>query len=284
MRLASNYILIFLLAIACSGLEDVEVNEERKVVIDGYIEQDQYPIVYLTYSSGFYEPVDSTSLQELVLTTARVEVSDGVNTEVLTLFRNTEIYPPFYYRGTDLKGEAGKTYSLEVISKDGIYSGTTSIPAPTEIDSIWIEPMADNEPFGELWMSFEDDPIQENFYRTFIKVRGEHSKYYPSYHSSIQDRNFNGTLFEFPIYKSPNSTLHIENDILFQKGDTITVRFSAIDINHFEFWRTLEQELYLVGNPFGSSGNEIKSNLSGNKPVLGIWGGYGSVYKTIVFE
>lgn len=272
---------ILVLITACSGVDEDDFSG-RKVVIDGFIEQGQYPTVYLTYSSGFYEPVDSASLQELVLATARVEVSDGENTEVLTLFRNNEIYPPFFYRATDLKGEAGKTYHLEVRSEAGIYTATTSIPPPVALDSLWIEEDQEIDSLGQLWIEFTDNGLQEDYYRNFISVNG--AQYQPAFKSTLLDRLFNGERYSHPILRPPGSPFDLGNEVLFQRGDTIRVKFCRIDEAHYRFWNTLEQELYLVGNPFGSAGNEVETNIRGNKPALGIWGGYGVSYGKVVFH
>ena len=283
--MGNKLLVILLVALSsCSGIDDSDFSDVRKVVVDGYIEQGEYPIVYLTYSSGFYEPVDSASLQELVLTTARVEVSDGENSEVLTLFRNSEVYPPFYYRGTELRGEEGKTYTLNVQSRGHEYSAVTTIPEVTALDSVWVEPDLENDSLGNLWIRFDDDLNKDNFYRNFIKVEGRDDKYHPAYQSTITDRTFNGTLYKHPVLNLPESFLDIGDDVLFNRGDTIRLKFCSIDRTHFDFWRSLERELYLVGNPFGSSGNEISSNIEGTKPVLGIWGGYGVAYRTIIFK
>lgn len=284
MRVACFLVWVIFGLVSCGGLDDQDFDGVRKVVIDGYIEQGQYPIVFLTYSSGFYEPVDSASLQELVLTTARVEVSDGEQSEVLTLFRNTALYPPFYYRATKLRGEEGKTYTLDVRSRGEQYHASTTVPLATELDSVWIEPDPDATDLGNLWIRFQDLPGQDNYYRNFIRIIGQQDKYHPAYQSTITDRAFDGTLYEHPVLDLPESFIEIGEDVLFHRGDTIRLKFCTIDKVHFDFWRGLERELYLVGNPFGSSGNEIISNIEGTSDALGVWGGYGATYKTIVFK
>ncbi|RED96585.1 DUF4249 domain-containing protein [Marinoscillum furvescens] len=272
---------LLVLIAACNGLDEADFNE-RKVVIDGFIEQGQYPVVYLTYSSGFYEPVDSASLQELVLATARVEVSDGENSEVLTLFRNNEVYPPFFYRGTDLTGEPGKTYHLEVRSEAGVYTATTTIPKPVDLDSVWIEVDQEVDTLGQLWVQFNDAGLQDDYYRFFTSTNG--AAYVPAFKSTLLDRTFDGETYSHPVLRQPRSALELGDEVLFQKGDTIGVKLCHIDEAHYRFWNTLEQELYLVGNPFGSVGNEVASNIRGNKPALGIWGGYGVSYGNVVFQ
>ncbi len=284
MKCISKIAFLGLLLTGCSTFDESDFNEPPKVVVDGYIEEGNYPIVYLTYSSGYFEPVDSASLQELVLTTAKVEISDGEESEILTLFRNSEVYPPFYYRGTDIRGEAGKTYHIEVTSGEGVYQSSTTIPKHVPLDSVWLETDPENDQLAKLWISFSDDSDEENFYRNFVRVRNESEKFFPAYQSTIIDRVFNGQQYEYPVLQQPDDFLELGDEILFQRGDTINVKFCTLDRESFEFWRALEQELYLVGNPFGSSGNDIPGNVSGNLPVLGIWTGYGMDQRTIIFK
>ena len=64
----------------------------------------------------------------------------------------------------------------------------------------------------------------------------------------------------------------------FKLGDTIIVRVCSIDEAHYNFWRTIEQEEFSGGNPFGSP-IPIESNI---KNGLGVWGGYGASYYTVI--
>ena len=58
---------------------------------------------------------------------------------------------------------------------------------------------------------------------------------------------------------------------LFKIGDSVAIKWSAIDETHFNFWNTLE---FNKGNqgPF-STYTTINSNIIGG---LGNWGGYNS--------
>ncbi len=257
---------------------------EQKLVIEGFIEQGQYPRVYLTLSSGYYDAVDSLSLLDLIVPTARVAISDGENEEVLTLFRNTERFPPYYYKATDLVGEVGKTYTLEVISKGETYSATTTIPEPVSLDSIWFEIKEDSDSLGNIWLSLKDDSMKKDYYRVFTQTINEEKRFVPVYQSTFSDKTFNGEAFSFPLLRGAQSFTSVSDDAFYKKGTTVKVKFCAIDKAHFDFWRSLEQELYTTGNPFGSVGNEVVSNISGTKPVLGVWGGYAVKNYQIVIQ
>lgn len=268
---------------ACSSEFEIE-KQDSKLVVEGYIENGKFPKVYLTLSSGFYDPVDSTNLLELVVTTARVAVSDGEMEEVLTLFRNTERFPPFYYEATDLIGEEGKTYRLNVRSRGEEYNAITTIPATRQLDSIWFENSNNSDSLGNIWLQWTDQVGEGNYYRIFSQVMNENKGYLPVYQSTIGDRPFDGVSFSLPLFQGTQSLTSVDNKALYKRGTTVNVRFTSIDKAHFDFWKSLEQEQSLAGNPFGSVGNEIESNITGTKNSLGVWGGYASTYYKIVIK
>ncbi len=279
------YLIVSMLLIwGCEPIEEGLPTVEQKLVIDGAIEQGQFPVVYLTLSSGFYDPVDSMNLLDLIVTTARVSVSDGENEEVLTLFRNEGYFPPYYYRGTALRGVIGKEYTLEVRSRGETYTATTTIPAPVALDSLWFLQDGPSDSLVNIWVRFKDDGSAVNRYRSFTRIISKNDRYIPAYQSTLSDRAFNGESFRYPILKQPADFTKVAQDVYFTKGDTVNVKFCTLDQVHFDFWRTLERELYSAGNPFGSSGNEVESNIRGTKPALGVWGGYGASYHRIVLK
>jgi hypothetical protein len=256
---------------------------EPKLVIDGWIEQDSYPKVILTSSMSYFDVLDSSTVRQLVITTAKVVVSDGVSEEILTLKRDDNYFPSFVYIGTRLKGETGKTYTLTVTLRGETYSATTVIPPVAELDKIWYETIPGKDTIGYIYGQFTDDPETENFYRVFTLRENKDKRFIPVYLSAIGDQSFNGKSFTFSLLRGPDSFSNVEDDLYFEKGDTIRIKFCTMDKAHFDFWRTLERELYLIGNPFASSGNDILSNI-GNKNALGVWGGYGVKYYRIVAE
>jgi hypothetical protein len=254
---------------------------QPKLVIDGWIEQGQYAEVTLTKSASYFADIDSAALREALVSTAKVSVSDGETTEVLTLFRNADKFPPYFYRGTKVRGEEGKTYTLTVETRGEIYEAFTSIPTAPKLDSIWFQFDQTSDSLASLWVSFSDEPVIENYYRIFTKQQNKGNKFIPMYLSAIGDKFFDGKSFSFNILKGSENLSDIDNDFYYSIGDTVTVRFCSIDQAHFDFWRTLEREVYSVGNPFSSSGNEVLSNTG--EGTLGVWGGYGaSYYRAIV--
>lgn len=269
---------------ACSVEPDLDaVPYEKKLVIDGAIEDKGYARVYLSYSASYFDEIDSANIIQLIEGRAKVTVSDGTDSEILTLRRDNNYFPPYIYESTSLRGQAGKTYNLTVDLQGQRYTATTTIPPVASLDRLWFEDIAGRDSLGYLYGAISDDPNAANYYRIFTQRVNQDSKYIPMYLSAVGDQYFNGKKFNFSILRGPEDFTNIIDDLYFKKGDTVLVKFCTMDKAHFDFWRTLERELYVVGNPFASSGNEIISNIDGKK-ALGVWGGYGVKYYRTIYR
>jgi hypothetical protein len=260
-----------------------ELQYTPKLVVDGSIENGQTPRVVLSHSVSYFDNIDSASIRKLMETTAKVTVSNGERQEVLTLQPNRGFFPPYVYEANTLRGEAGKTYTLTIDLKGKRYTATTTIPTPPQLDSLWFELVPGKDSLGYLYGKLSDPPAVANYYRVFTQRKNIDNRYIPMYQSAVGDRYFNGERFTFSILRGPDDFTNVVDDLYFSRGDTVAIKTCSIDRSHFDFWRTLERELYVVGNPFASSGNDIISNIEGDN-VLGVWGGYGSTHYRIVIR
>ena len=285
-----HLILYGVILLGLSACEDYDIqlpDYERKLVVEGFIEQNQFPVVYLSYSSDYYDAIDSATFLDFVEGSARVKVSDGENEEILIRFSNDNSFPIFSYEGRNLRGEVGKTYYLEVISRGDTVTAQTTIPEPVDFDSLWFQLADGEDSLGNIWGKFSDDPFRDNYYRVFTQTLSVDKKYIPVYQSVVGDRSFNGETFSFALLKGTESITepNLEEDIFYRRGDTVNIKLTTMDKIHFDFWRTLERELYLALSPFSSSGNEIITNMhSANGEALGVWGGYGASYHRVIIE
>ncbi|HYC87308.1 MAG TPA: DUF4249 domain-containing protein [Chryseosolibacter sp.] len=277
-----HYIVLIGCLISCNTEPELEFGTyQPKLVVDGWIEQGNFPKVILTSSMSYFDALDSATVRKLVVTTAKVTVSDGFINEVLTLKKDESYFPQYIYTGTEIKGEVGKSYTLTIEYKGERYSASTTIPPIAELAKLWFETIPGKDSLGYIYGEFTDDPATDNYYRVFTQRENKDTRYIPVYLSAIGDQSFNGETFTFSLLRGPDSFTNVQDDLYFEKGDTIKVKFCTMDKSHFDFWRTLERELYVVGNPFASSGNEILSNVD-NKNALGVWGGYGVKYYRVI--
>ena len=274
-------IVSFLLISSCSPEADIELpSVEKKLVVDGWIEQGSYTNVILTYNTGYFENLDSASFRDLVARFAKVVVSNGEKSEVLTLYRDSNYFPPFIYKGNSIKGEVGKTYSLYIEDDEiGIVKASTTILPPVELDSIWFNFVENNDTMGYIKGKFKDNGSEKNYYRTFTKIGLRNKKYIPTLVSIFNDTYFNGQDFVFSLKKGPESYLKPIEDIYYRNGDTVVVRVTTIDENSYNFWRSYDEEVINSGNPFAANHSKIESNIENG---LGIWCGYGSRYYLVI--
>lgn len=273
---------LFLLINACEQDISVELPAYTpKLVVEGWIEQGQYPQVILTRSAAYFDKVDSAAMRNSIVTTAKVVVSDGLQEEILTLKRKDDFFPSYVYEGTELKGEIGKQYTLRIESRGEVYSAQTQIPQVAYLDSIWFEKLSSSDTLGQVWARMEDPAQEANQYRIFTRRLGKDSSYVPVYLSALSDEIFNGETVDFSLLRGAESLSNITDDLYFHTKDTVQIKFCTMDMAHYRYWSSLERELYASKNPLSASGNKVESNIEGEN-VLGVWGGYGASYFTII--
>lgn len=293
--------LLFLLAL-CSALFFSACEKEvkfdlgpsaEKVVVEGTIETGIPPYVVLTKSFGFFSRIDLSTLSNAFLHQARITVSDGSKSFVLREYEFTQNGSSVFVYSVDssdinallFRGEPGKTYSLKIEYNGKTYESSTTIPYPKALDSIWAEaPLPEEIPKDHpnsmiLFAQYTDPDTLGNRVRYFTKTNDE--PFLAPYYSVNDDALVNGTRIKIRLYAGFDrmDTINRETFGYFEKGDTVIVKWSAIDKGVFDFWRTLEFSYAANGNPFASPVH-ITSNISNG--ALGVWAGYGNTFDTLV--
>ena len=75
---------------------DIEAPDDL-IVVDGVIEQGRQARVFVTRNAPYFSSIDSAGLRDLVLSRAKVTLTDGDQSEILILRRDNRFFPPFYY-------------------------------------------------------------------------------------------------------------------------------------------------------------------------------------------
>src|SRR5690606_19658266 len=131
-----------------------------------------------------------------------------------------------------------------------IYTSFTTIPENTmRIDSMWSKPpenedaLAHNPNYRTVYAKYFDNPIKGEYVRIFNKINSQ--PYLAPFFSVSDDEIINGTSVEVLISKG-RSKMNTEKDegepypYYYQVGDTLSIKWCAIDRNSFEFYKTLE--------------------------------------------
>lgn len=282
-------IAFFLLSFAFFSCEkEISVDlpqPEQLVVVDGGITTGQPAEVTLTWSAGYFDPLDSASLANYVITNATVTVTDGFTTDTLNLTVDFSRPIPFVYRGSTITGQVGRTYTLSVFAGDHNAMATTTIPQPVPLDSVWFKPEIPGDSLGFVWAHMTDPAGLGNGYRWYTKRIGEDPTFLAPFGSTFDDNFIEGKSFDF-AYNRPAATgsnLPEDNDFrrgYFITGDIVVVKFCAIGQAEADFFRTYEIEVSNNGNPFAAPG-VIEHNVTGG---LGIFCGYSPTYDTLICQ
>jgi hypothetical protein len=277
-----NILLLLVLFFLCSCKKEIPLDIPAippEIVVDGWIESGDYPYVILTRTSQYFSNIDSTTLRNLVLTRAKVSVTDSVTTEILTLVRNDDYFPPYLYRGTRLKGEIGKKYYLKVEYAGRVVTAETTIPKPLMLDSLWYELREGSDSLGVIKGMFTDNANEKNYYKAFTKIIGKNTRFVPTLVSNFDDKYFNGEQFAFELNRGQDTYLRPTKDIYFELGDSIILKACTLDKAAFSFWLSYQDEIINAPNPFASSHKKVLTNINNG---LGIWAGYGATNYLIV--
>ena len=278
---------------SCEKNVTVDIPEaEERIVIEGYIETGTQPFILITRTLPFFGEINVNNLVQNSIQGAIVIIDNGTIIDTLDQIPGYGIYTT-----SQILGETGKTYKLKVIAEGKTLTSETEIPQPIALDSTWWKVDGQKDSLGFLWSHLSDPDTLGNCYRFFARrinryTYGDNigdvkdSIFYPPVGGSVfEDRYINGKSFDLSFPRGTYTGSDKEDDdnderIYFKRGDTIVVKFCAIDRSHFEFWRTEESQISSNGNPFGSP-QPVHSNITGG---LGVWGGYSTTYDTVIAQ
>jgi len=269
-----KYILFLfaLIALSCSKDDFSEQSNESKIVVEGWIEEGDYPQVLLSSSIPVADAIDSTNVLNHVIRSAKITISDGLNSEVLKVKNDKNRIPPFVYFGTTLKGEAGKEYSLKIEYLDRVVEAVTSIPQSVELKSAEYIKKTATDTVGYIFVKFDDPVNEKNYYQLATKIDKEESLFTPAFYGNLDDKNFT----------APSVSIQINRGLLlfskkkftpyFADGDLIHVKLRTQNKDALDFWNSWQNEIVNSKNPIYPSNTSLKSNIKGG---IGIWAGYG---------
>jgi hypothetical protein len=267
------------------------IDEAPKLVVEATIENGQPPMVMLTNSLNYFSKISPELLTQSFVRGAEVYVSNGTRTHKLkeyTIPLGGNFSLSYYSTdssnlSTAFVGELNKAYSMRIVAGGKEYTATTTIPNITKrIDSIWYKagpPQLDTSKV--IVMARVTDPPGFGDYIRYFTKRNN-GPFLPGLNSAFDDLFIDGTTYELQVGAGVDrNTDFEEDDLFFNKGDTVTFKISNIDKATYDFWRTIEFSYQSVGNPF-STPVKVLGNISGN--ALGYFGGYASQYRTLVIR
>ena len=260
------HILLLLAMMACSKTEEVG---RSQLVVEGWIENGQHPIVMVSESIGIASDreMDTKGILDHIAKWAKVSISDGTRTEILTGIPDPEYFPPYIFTSSKITGEVGKSYTLKVEYKDYKMEATTRIPDPVPIENVYVQSVTDTT--ASVRVCFTDPPQTGQYYKIFTRTEGKDSHYHPSALTNVSDESLDGYTEMF-IY----STQRLMDFVDFPNihvGDVLWIKLCTMDRSSYLYWNNFE--IMLASNMLNMFyENDLESNMEG---ALGYWTGYG---------
>ena len=213
------------------------------------------------------------SLDRFLVRWAKVTVSDGTREVVLTGMPNRDYFPPYIYTTSEMRGEVGKTYTLQVDYQDFHAHAVTTIPKPVALSRISAEEIPLYPGWFKLRIDFKDDPTTTDYYKVFVRLYGENQDFHSTYFGTYNDRLL-------PTQASllvENARQNVVNPTatFFKRYEIVNIKFCHIDSVSYDFWKSMDGYQSEGRNPLFNAMQNIRSNIQGG---LGYWCGYGASY------
>ena len=244
--------------------------EPPHLILEGWIDSGGHPMVHLSESMPLREgKLSQEEMLQSIAKWAKVTVSDGETTEILTGQLDTDYFPPYVFTSSRITGVPGRTYSLRVEYKDYLATAETTIPEPLELDAVYPRAMGDS--LYSVVCRFTDPPAPGNCYKVFACREGKDTQYLPATMTHASDEVFSGTA-ELVVFHL-QGLLHFLYFPNISLGDTVWIKFCTMDRVQFDFWKNYELLLGSNANAIYSFESSLESNVRG---AIGNWAGYGA--------
>lgn len=280
MRHLTAFLLFTIMFISACDDDAGIYNQSSQLVVEGWIQNDQFPVVILTrtvpVSTEFQEMND---LKDYIIYWAKVTITDGTDTVVLTGMYDDNYFPPYIYTTGRMRGQTGKTYQLFVDYKDFHATATTTIPSTPQLDEFKVERLPDVDTLYKIKACFTDNPYEKNYYQLFTRVGTKSIQYTAAYLGSINDEVIDNHT-EVTVYNGHRLDTKAYTPY-FTVNDTVSVKLAQVTKEGYLFWDQYTKNQSLSSNMFLSTIADVPSNVKG---ALGYWNGYGAVEKHFIIK
>lgn len=254
-------VLVILIFSNCEKVIDLDLNDASpQIVVESEIIEgiNDFKVI-LSYTSSYYKKEEQEEISNASVT---ISSSSGNVTDLEYL--GAGVY------GTDAyEAKEGEEYTLTIDVNGQIYESSVVVPSKARLDSLSYEffgGMFGQEGGYAVFMHFQDNPSEANYYRALYDLNGE-----PQRKSSdvyiIDDKFTNGSAIDIPLFVD-----------LFEEGDTIDLSFYSIDPQTYDYILTLNT---IIGNgqPSAAPANP-NSNFSNG--ALGYFAAYNGEERRII--
>lgn len=272
-------IMVLLQISSCERYIDSDGGNSH-LVVEGWIDDGGFPVVILTQSLPVNSDyVDMESLGDYIVRWAKVTVSDGAESVVLTGKYDNGYFPPYIYTTGNMRGKAGQSYTLTVEYRDFRATAVTTVPAADMNCTFNVEACDGTDDLFQITANLEDNSAERNFYQIFTRTGTAAKQYQAAYMGSIDSSVFDGRA-DIPVWRG-RRLQDKDYTPFFMADDTVSVKIAKVDEVSFRIWNSYSKNVSFSNNAFLASQEDMESNISGG---YGYWCGYGAVVAPIIIR
>ena len=290
-RIIIPCIMILMVAVSCTQRIDIHVDDAPpRIVIYGYITTDtKQHTIHITRSAGYFTTDSPEGISK-----AEVTITDN-DGKVIPLIEN-DTMQGMYQTATDVYGEEGKTYTLDVhINSDANlpaahYRAEAYLQHINHIDSVGLQTSLLFRQSVEVLL-YAQDIGGNNYYSIFVAindsiVNARITRFMVMDNVLFRGQYMNGIAC---YYLNQNPDSESRNEVL-QIGDIVTLNINAISQEYATFISNAQSEIRGSNPIFGGPPANVPSNIRcisppNGTPALGFFTAYPSRYaQTIVTE
>ena len=265
-KIISAICVAFAALTGCNDSIDEDI-APRQLVVEGYIDSDGYPSVFLTYSvtANDYDRPMSDNLVRW----GKVTISDGDTSIILTGAPNNNSFPPYHYRTFEMVGTPGKHYSIKAEFRNDVATASAEMLNPVAINSVDFEPIADSDSLCATFVNFTAPSDTPAYFVVFTRSITANTPFQPCMLGALEI-TIPSDKCRLQVYKAKSDFSPSDEDFVphFKRGEDIQVKLSRVTKEIYDFWLAFSNESTFGNSQFINKSANLPSNVTRG---FGIW-------------
>lgn len=270
------FIIILCILTGCADPDEPSLSEDQPLVVEGWIEENESPIVIVTHAVDL--TADTASFDDVLEKWGRVSIFDGDTRYLLTGHIDKDYTPGFVFTTAHLKGKVGHTYRLLIETEGDTVSATaTMLPSPeiSKLEATLVNPSDSLYSITAYFNNIEED----GYYKVFCRDYSQETRFFSSFLGTFVGKDYD-TTNGFTVSRAVHSVYDSDDEFnhYFKSGSRVTIKLCSLETTLYNFWHTYDSSISLSQNIFFTFDNNCPSNIEGG---LGYWAAYGMDRRTI---
>lgn len=242
---------------SCSNLIEEPVATQMPLVVEGWIEEGEAPVVIVTHAVDL--TAETSSFDDFVEKWGRVTIYDDDKPYILTGRVNSGYTPSLIFTSSRLKGKVGHTYRLTIETETDYAEACVTMPPSPEISAV--SPIPESGGYSLLVRLSDTDGAIQFQTRTLT----EDGRFYPAFCATLSaiDIPAEGFSVTRGIHASYDEEQADKFSHFFSTGQTVIVKACRIPDELLPFWTAYDHTVSLSGNIFISMQQNCRGNIVG---------------------